>query len=167
MKTRLLWLLSLSLLIAANPLYAAVQRAKFSAGNQYLIVETLDDDLIHFELSAVGPGPDAAAPLYASPMIHKTDYRGPSSYLQQGNVIETSEVKVAVDPQTLCVALTYKIKQRPLTSICPQDLTRDWKGVSLAKDQITDVYGLGQQFKVVGSADGDWLQHKVREEQPA
>jgi alpha-glucosidase len=167
MKTRLPWLLSLSLLLACNPLHAAVQRAKFTAGNQYLIVETLDDDLIHFELSAVGSGPDASAPLYVSPMIHKTDYRGPSAYSQQGNAIETSEIKVAVDAGNLCISLTYKTKQRPLTTVCPQDLARDWKGVSLAKGQIADVYGLGQQFKVLGSADGDWLMHKVREEQPA
>lgn len=167
MKSRLLWLLSVFLLVVCNPLFAAVQRAKFVSGNRYLIVETLDDDLIHFELSALGPGPDKALPLYTSPMIHKTDYQGSATYSQQGNVIETGEIKIAVDAQSLCVALTYKIKQKPLTTICPVDLANDWKGLSLTKEQITNVYGLGQQFKVLGSADGDWLQHKVREEQPA
>ncbi|MDO9065157.1 MAG: glycoside hydrolase family 31 protein [Sulfuricella sp.] len=167
MRIRLLWLLSVVLLLACNPLLAAVQRAKFAADNRYLIVETLDDDLIHFELSALGPGPDVAAPLYTSPMIHKVDYRGPSTYTQQGGVIETSEVRIVVDAQSLCVSLTYKIRQQPLTTICPQDLATDWKGLSFAKGQVTNVYGLGQQFKVLGSADGDWLRHRIREEQPA
>lgn len=160
-------ILALCLLTLANPLWAAVQHAKFVSGNRYLIVETLDDDLIHFELSALGPGPDGTAALYTSPMIHKTDYPGPSFYSQQGGAIETGEIRVSVDTQSLCVAVTYKVAQRPLTTICPQDLANDWKGVSLTKQQITDVYGLGQQFKALGSADGDWIRHQVREEQPA
>lgn len=166
MIIRLLWPLAISFLLLSNPLFAAVQRANFVSGGHYLMVETLDDDLIHFELSALGPSPDVALPLSTSPMIHKTDYQGPSIYAQQGNVIETSEIRIEVDAQSLCVSLTYKTKQRPLTTICPQDLGSDWKGLSLAKNEITNVYGLGQQFKMLGSADGDWLQHKVREEQP-
>ena len=162
-----LCLLCLSLLLTCDPLGAAVQRVKFSAGNSYLIVETLDDDLIHFELSALGPGPDGALPLYTSPMIHPVDHRGPSAYVQQGDVIETGALKIVVDPRNLCVSLTDTIKHQPLTTICPQDLASDWKGLSIAKAQSTNVYGLGQQFKVLGSADGDWLQHALREDQPA
>lgn len=159
------FLLTLFLLLLCNPLLAKVEHAKFISGSQYLIVETLNDDLIHFEYSAIGPAPDAALLLYTSPMIYKTDYPGPSSYSQQGNVIATSDVKLIVDAESLCVSLSYKIK--PLTTICPQNLNQDWKGLSITQNQITNVYGLGQQFKVLGSADGDWLQHKVREAQPA
>lgn len=56
MKIRLLWLLSVFLVFVCKPLFAAVQHAKFISGNHYLIVETLDDDLIHFELSALAKG---------------------------------------------------------------------------------------------------------------
>lgn len=77
-----LW--SAALLFVSTPLLAAVQQAKFVSGDRYLIVETLDDDLIHFELSALGPGPDGVA-LYTSPMILKTDYHGPSFYARQGD----------------------------------------------------------------------------------
>ncbi|MDD5154503.1 MAG: glycoside hydrolase family 31 protein [Desulfovibrionales bacterium] len=167
MKMRLLWLVSLFFLIVCNPLYAEVKRVKFSADHQYLIVETLDDDLIHFELSAAGSGPVATVPLYTSPMIHKTDYTGPSFYVQDGGLIETAEIRIRVNGQNLCASIEDKIKNRPLTTICPCELDKDWKGLILAKGQIENVYGLGQQFKVLGSADGDWLQHKVREEQPA
>lgn len=166
MKIRFPAMMSMSLLLACQPLLAAVQQAKFVAGDRYLIVEALDDDLIHFELSAIGPGPDGTAPLYTSPMIYKTDYRGPSIYARQGNVIETSEVRIEVDAQNLCISLTYLIGQKPLTTICPQDLGNDWKGLSLTKGAFNNVYGLGQQFKALGSADGDWLRHQVREEQP-
>ena len=54
MKIR--WLLSVFLLLVCDPLLAAVHRAKFAVDNRYLIVETLRDDLIHFELSGLGPG---------------------------------------------------------------------------------------------------------------
>jgi len=27
--------------------------------------------------------------------------------------------------------------------------------------QIIDLYGLGQQFKELGSTDGDWIDHKL------
>jgi hypothetical protein len=47
---------------------AQVQRLKYPSGNQYLIVEFLDDDLVHFELSAFGPRPDVSEPVYTSPM---------------------------------------------------------------------------------------------------
>ncbi|MDO8208560.1 MAG: glycoside hydrolase family 31 protein [Gallionella sp.] len=161
------FLLSILLLLLCNPLFAEVGHAKFVSGNRYLIVETLGDDLIHFEYSAINPGTDVTSLLYTSPMIHKTDYPGASTYTQLGNLIDTSEIRIIVDAQSLCVSLTYKIKQRQLTTICPQDLDKDWKGLSIAQKAISNVYGLGQQFKVLGSADGDWLQHKVREEQPA
>jgi alpha-glucosidase len=158
----LLWVL-----LPGEPLRAEVQRVKFPSGGQYLIVETLDDDLVHFELSAVGDGPDASVPLYTSPMIDKTDYSGPAAYAQNGGVIETSQARVSVNTQSLCVSITDKIRSALLTTICPLDLGQAWKGLTLAREQMQHVYGLGQQFKVLGSADGDWISHRVREEQPA
>jgi len=156
-------LISVILLLACNSLYATVQHAVFTSNHQYLVVETLNNDLMHFEYSAIGTAP--VSTLYSSPMIQKTAYPGASVYTQTGNAIETSDIKLAVDPQSLCLSLSYKIK--PLTTVCPQNLAQDWKGLSISQNQITSVYGLGQQFKVLGSADGDWLQHKVREAQPA
>lgn len=167
MNIRLLWLFCLYSIFTWNPLAAEIQRAKFVSDNHYLLIESLDDDLIHFELSALGPGPDVTSSLYTTPMIHKSDYQGPSTYSQQGTTVETGDIGIMVDAQSLCVSLTDKTLQRPLSTICPQDIGNDWKGLSLAKGQITNVYGLGQQFKILGSADGDWLQHKVREGRPS
>lgn len=75
MRIRLLVILSALLLFFCNQPFAAVQNAKFVSGDHYLIVEILDDNLIHFELSGAGAGPDVGAPLYVSPMILKTDYQ--------------------------------------------------------------------------------------------
>ena len=73
---------------------------------------------------------------------------------------------MTVDLQNLCISLWDKIRDQFLTKVCPVDLDRDWKGLSIGKGLVSSVYGLGQQFKRPGSADGEWLQHRVREEQP-
>lgn len=167
MKLRFTWFIVLFMMFAATAIHAEVKRVKFTANNRYLVIEALDDDLLHFELSAMVPGPASGDPIYTSPMVLKKDYPGPSSYSNSGNYIETSDIRVDVDPQNLCVSLNDKIRNRPLTTVCPKDLDKDWKGIDLGKGRISSVYGLGQQFKRLGSADGDWLEHKVREEQPA
>jgi alpha-glucosidase len=166
-KTKTFWLVVGLWLVALGVAQAEVQRVKFSAGAQYLVVEVLNDHVVHFELSAFGPGPEPGASLHVSPMVAKTDYPGPSTFSHTGNRIETAAFEVEVDSDKLCVAVRYKITQRPLTTVCPQDLASDWKGLSISKDQTENVYGLGQQFKALGSADGDWFAHKVREEQPS
>jgi hypothetical protein len=61
------FLLSVILLFLCNPLFAAVQHARFVSGSRYLVVETLKDDLIHFEYSTTGSSPDVASPLHTSP----------------------------------------------------------------------------------------------------
>jgi len=143
---------------------AEVKRASFSTGSQYLRIEVLDEDLMHFEYAA-GTAPTGA--IYTSPMILKTDYTGPTAYSESGSVVETGELRATVDQRSLCVALFDKQRRVSLSTICPADLNRDWKGLNIAKGQATAAYGLGQQFKLTNSADGDWLMNGVREEQPA
>jgi alpha-glucosidase (family GH31 glycosyl hydrolase) len=166
MKRKTTWIIGLLVLFVSTPLRAEVERVKFAADNRYLVVEALDDDLIHFEFSAVGAGPDVTTQLTTSPMVFKADYGGPSSFSHIGSTVETAEIRMDVNPQNLCVALKDKVKNQYLTTICPADLGNDWKGLNLGKGQVKSVYGLGQQFRNLGSADGDWLQHKVREDQP-
>ena len=145
---------------------ATVRRIKFNNTHQYLIIEALEDDLIHFEV-AEGNGPSIDTPIYTSPMVNKTNYSGPSQFAQSGNVIDTKELRVEVDTQNLCVSVSDKIRNQALTTVCPFNLERDWKGLTLSKQSIQNVYGLGQQFKKIGRADGDWIDHGVREEQPS
>jgi len=145
---------------------AGVERKKFTTPNGYLIVEVLDDDLIHFEASAIGSGPSASEKLYTSPMVLKNDYAGPSLFAQSGNVFETKDVRLAVNAQTLCVEVADKTKGNvPLTRFCPKDLTQAKKGLDIDRGSMTQVYGLGQQFRKLGDANNDWLAHGGREGQ--
>lgn len=131
---------------------------KYTWGDTYLLVEVLDDDLIHFELSAFGPG--GSETISTSPMVYKTDYAGPTRFTNDGRgALETADVKLRVNPQNACVTLTDKTRQPPLelTTICPLDLEQDWKGLSFTPNRMQNVYGLGEQFVKAGSPPGDWV----------
>ena len=159
------WILAFVLAALAVPsdAYAAVQRAKFASSGVYLVVEVLDDDLVHFEASAVGSGPPASQALYSSPMVLKTDYAGPSSFTRAGNVLETRDLRLTVDAATLCVAVVDKTKADvSLTRFCPRELGQALKRLEIDRGPMTHVYGLGQQFRKLGDADNDWIAHGGR-----
>jgi len=151
-------LLSSLFMLPAEQTMAAVQRAKFTSGNNYLIVEFLDNDLVHFELSALGPGPGTGSPIFTTPQVSKTNYTGPTSFSQSGNTLETPDIRVVVDSTSLCVTTTDKTRspQLQLNQICPLNLAQAWKGLTITKEGMQNVYGLGEQFFMGGSADGDW-----------
>lgn len=143
---------------------AAVQRKKYSNGSSYMIVEILDDDLVHVELSAVGTGPSTSQALYTSPMVLKTDYTGPQSFTDNGSVLETNALRLEINTSTLCLTAKDKTRQNAvLTTVCPAALTQAWKGIDISASSVQDAYGLGQEFKVLGSAEGDWTALGVRE----
>lgn len=138
--------------------HAAVQRLKYTAGGDYLIVEFLNDDLVHFEMGA-GTGPTTGAPIPTTDQIADTSYAGPSSLTQSGDTASTPHTRVSVDDTTLCATVTdlTKIPALVLTTICPRNLNQDWKGLSFTKSSMQNAYGLGEQFPTGGSADGDWV----------
>jgi alpha-glucosidase (family GH31 glycosyl hydrolase) len=143
---------------------AAVERRKFSIPGTYLVIEVLDDDLVHFELSPIGSGPPLNQALYTSPMVHKTNYTGPSTFVDSGNQLETADLRLIVNTSNLCVEVQDKKKSNVrLTRLCP-NLSQAFKGLDIDSGSIRQVYGLGQEFiEPPGSADGDWIQHGVRE----
>jgi alpha-glucosidase len=137
---------------------AALNRFKFVSGNSYLIIELLDDDLAHFELSAVGSGPAVNQPIFTTPQVFKTNYPGPSSVSQNGSTVETPELRLSVNTTTLCVTATDKIRNFVLHTLCPINLSQAWKGITLTPETLQNVYGLGAQWKdPVGASDGDWV----------
>ena len=138
---------------------AAVQPVKYQSGNNYLIVEVLNDDLIHFELSALGPGPDTGSRILTTPQVFKTDYPGPGNLDRTGpggNTLDTQELKVVVDTVSLCMTLTDKTRNLTLTTMCPLNLGQATKGLTLTPGSMQHVYGLGEQFIQEGNANGDW-----------
>lgn len=147
------------LLVLPGSAAADVARFKYAHGGSYLVVELLDDDLAHFEVSAFGPGPDTSQPVLTSPMVEKTDYPGPASVSQSGpggTILETPELRLTVHADTLCVDARDKVAGVDLTTICPLSLA-ETKGLSIAPGIMQNVYGLGEQFITPGSADGDWV----------
>jgi alpha-glucosidase len=140
------------------PAQAAVQRVKFTSGSSYLIVEFLDDDLVHFELSALGPGPGTGSPIFTTAQVAKTNYSGPSSFSQSGSVLTTAAMRVEVNSTSLCASV-YDTTRTPnllLQTACPLNLSQAWKGLTFTKEGMQNAYGLGEQFFMGGSADGDW-----------
>jgi alpha-glucosidase (family GH31 glycosyl hydrolase) len=144
---------------------ATVFRSQFTSGSSYLVVEVLDDDLAHFEVAS-GTPPATTQPLYTSPMVFKTDYTGPTSVTRTGNTIETNDMRLEIDAGNLCINILDKKKQNAnLTTLCPKDLSQPLKGLDINPSQIQNIYGLGQEFKNPGAADGDWTALGVREGQ--
>ncbi|MEV4166866.1 TIM-barrel domain-containing protein [Nonomuraea dietziae] len=141
-------------LLVALPAQAAVQRVQFTSGSTYLIAEFLDDDLVHFEL-AQGTSPGTGAALFTTPQVAKKDYTGPTSFNQSGNTLTTASMKVEVTAGTLCVKVSDPT--RLLYEACPRNLSQAWKGLTITKGSIQNAYGLGEQFFMGGSADGDWV----------
>lgn len=144
---------------------AAVYRTRFSAPSGYVTIEVLDDDLVHIEVAA-GSAPTGDQPIYTSPMVLKTDYSGPSVINQTDNVLETRDIRLEVNKGNLCLTVRDRQKQNAyLTTVCPQALGQPLKGLDIDPGQMQHVYGLGQEFKLPGSADGDWTALGVREGQ--
>jgi alpha-glucosidase (family GH31 glycosyl hydrolase) len=135
-----------------------IVRRVFTAPDKYLVLELLDDDLVHFEVGH-GAAP-LDRPIPTSVMVSKTDYAGPTVVTVSGDAgtpLETAEVRIDVNVSSLCWKLLDKVRGVPLTEICPWHLEQPWKGLTLARGAARNVYGLGQQFVTPGLADGDWM----------
>ncbi|HYF66171.1 MAG TPA: TIM-barrel domain-containing protein, partial [Herpetosiphonaceae bacterium] len=139
----------------ATPGGQGVKRVKYQAGTAYVVVEILDDDLVHFEASALTAAPSTDAPLFTTPLVAKTNYPGPASFSQAGNTLETADLRLTVNPTSLCVTVHDKLKAITLTTTCPADLTSAMKKMTMTPESMQNVYGLGQQFFREG-ANGDW-----------
>ncbi|RBQ18202.1 glycoside hydrolase family 31 [Spongiactinospora rosea] len=134
----------------------AVRRAEFISGAAYLIVEFLDDDLVHFELSAAGPSPGTDAPLFVTPQIAETGYPGPSALTRDGDTFTTPGLRVEVAPASLCVTV-HDAAGRLLHQACPRALDQPWKGLTITRGGVQHAYGLGEQFPRGGTSEGDWV----------
>lgn len=136
---------------------AAVPRAKFTANGKYLIMEVLQDDLLHFELSAKLPGPGENDGIATTEMVVRKDYDGPEHYVRNDRTIETKALIVQVNDESLCLRIQDKSKKVVYTEICPSHLDQYWKGITLSRAGTKNLYGLGQEFRDPGVVDGDWM----------
>lgn len=164
----------LLILILPSIIWADVHRLKYQAEGNYLVVEALDDDLIHFEYGkGLGPGTDK--PIKTTDMVCnkddkvpsvvcKSDFSGPTEFSDKGSgVIETKEIRLEINTSNLFVTIIDRTKNNlQLTTIRPLNLHQGWKGLIATRSEELDVYGLGQQFLEPGNSDIDW-DGRVRE----
>ncbi len=139
---------------------AGVNRVVFVSGKNTLVVEALDDDLVHFEYTLQGNvTPDQ--PIPSTPMVLKTDYPGPKRFTNNNQgLLETNELSIQVSTNTLCVRLT-NIAAKPaqvLTQACPESAIPGRLGaMTLTQEGTQDLYGLGEAFVSPDSESLNWL----------
>jgi len=128
-----------------------------------LIVEFLEDDLLHVEYADQGASHDLSQPLWTSPMVQQVNHAGPGVFhLGEDGSLQTAALRVAVD-RDLCLTVTDLTKQPgwEFTRICPADMEGYRKHLAIDSPDITDIYGLGEQFLTPGETNGNWF-GKVR-----
>ncbi len=157
-------------LIVAFPtlIQAEINRMKFQAQGNYLLVEVLDDDLVHFEYGR-GAGPGTDNPIETTDMVCtpedqvpegvcNTNFSGPQHFSSNGEgVLETNDMRVEINQDNLAITIIDKTKNNVfLTTISPVNLHQTFKGLTFTRTSELDVYGLGQQFVEPGTSDIDW-----------
>ncbi len=134
-------------------------RARYCSGDLCLIMEFLEDGLLHVEYAAQGAQHDLNQPLWTSPMVVKTAHPGPGEFtVGPGSSLQTASLRVEAD-QDLCITVTDLARQPrwQLAYICPADMKGYRKHLSIDSPDITDIYGLGEQFLTPGGIDGNWF----------
>ncbi len=138
-----------------------VCRYLYSSADRHLVVEVLDDDLVHFELSEGTSNTfDPKQRVWTTPMVSKTDHPGPT-WIRDNDEhgIETTDMRVVVEPHSLAVTVIDKTATREmeLTTIRPDRRRLGGQRLIIAPNAMRHVYGLGEQFITPGDANGDWL----------
>jgi len=129
----------------------AVHRATFQSKDRTLVIEVLDDDLVHLALIRGDRKTKETTRIPTTPMVARTDWPGPRLLERTGkHRIRTAEIELRVDPEDLAVTATYLSTQKRLTTLRLAD-----EGLSIDRAGATDLYGLGQQL--TGRASGSWL----------
>jgi alpha-glucosidase (family GH31 glycosyl hydrolase) len=124
--------------------------ASFLAGDLRLRVEALAPDLVHFEVSSARA--DERSPIPASRMVHRRSV--PIAWsVREATVLATEELRVEIDPASLCVRVTDLVRGFPLHRACPRGAAR----LTFTREGTENVYGLGAQFVTAGTPDGDWM----------
>lgn len=135
----------------------------FTSGIRYLLIDVLDDDLLHFEVSEERSLP-STNPIYSTQMIDKTNYPGPSFYSAiSSNNFETNELRFQVDATTLHVSIYQKDGvggEYLLTTFSYAYLQNSQlegkKQLKWTKEFPQTIYGLGQRFLQPATSEYNW-----------
>ncbi|MCK5883302.1 MAG: hypothetical protein KAG61_06410 [Bacteriovoracaceae bacterium] len=136
----------------------AIPTYQFKTRNHYLKIEIWTGDIAHLEFSS---GSSPRSPIYTSPSILKYSTVPPHFHNIEGNTISTDGLTITVDPSSLCARFDNPKTGQYLTTTCPQDQYNQ-KKLHIDREMVSNAYGLGEEFKKLGTADGDWVQHGER-----
>jgi len=143
---------------------------RFENQDRRLSVEVLDDDLFHFEYRTDGKSQTGAIPV--SPMVFKTDYRGPKSLKRDGDRIETDQFAVRIDRQNFPIQLQSRdgdslvdmafldfvdMGARSATQPTTQAAARTDVGLICSLKPDFKLFGLGAQLLENDKAPLSWL----------
>lgn len=132
------------------------RRVKVVKDGVGVIIEAYSDDIIHVEVSTQADKQSVDKPIFTSAMVGDPALK-PAMVMLRENGLSTSRLDVSVDPNRLCVTVTDKTRSRIIERNCPFNTDKPWKGITLEANSIHDVYGLGNYFRTVGTADGNWV----------
>jgi len=143
--------------LLSSPVMAEVHRTKIDIPGGYLKIEVLDDDLLHVEYGT-GNGPSAGSEITTTPMILKKDYQGPDSIQAGNSQLLTDELRVDINSSG-CLTIHDLSVDLDVTTLCPDSLSSTPKRLSMQKNSLNQVYGLGQKLTDVyqSDANGEWL----------
>ncbi len=100
-----------------------------------------------------------------SPYVVGAELRAqPLTWQTQGHTqtAETTAWRVQVDTDSLCMSWYDKQKKRDVSWVCPDLGANGDLALTLRKDNVQQLYGLGQQHPEPGTVDGDWLSRRQR-----
>lgn len=134
-------------------------RVRYCVNAFCLLMEFPADDILHVEYAAGAREHILSTPIWTSPLIYQTTYNGPTAFsIQADGSLVTGSLRVSVD-DALCITAVDTDRQPEWTlgSICPRDMNGYRKHLSIDSPEITDIYGLGEQFIEPGEPDGNWF----------
>ncbi len=138
--------------------FASLPTYTFEKDNQYVKIEVWKDQVFHIEYAN---GRANGNPIYTGPgVLPYSSVKTRSS--KSNNVINTAGMRAEVDTSTLCVRFDNLYTGQYLTTTCPQNISSPLKTLHIDAEKASNAYGLGEQFKRLGSADGDWVSHGTR-----
>ena len=134
-------------------------RVRYCNGSFCLMLEFPSDDILHGEYAAQGAEHDLSQPIAVTPLVWAQPYIGAEKFnILAGGSLETAALRVYVD-QELCFSVEDIARQKPweIATFCPKDMEGYRKHLAVSSRDITDIYGLGEQFIEPGVMDGNWF----------
>jgi len=147
-----------------SALASSVQNFQFKNGATVLTFEILNDQLLHFAYSPLASPENQVGNqtdrIPTTLFISRTEFQGSPSAHGDASGFVTQATQVEVNPETLCFSITDLHQHSnlgvKLTEVCPS-VSNNGYGLTLEKDQIENIYGLGEQFQSLGNSNHDWM----------